>query len=152
MRFRYRAGSSPERASRHATETKRGAILVISYLNLNGRHTEEDVSMPDGIMVASACLSANLSCGAIAGPETSNNSLSIAPRTVAASRLYWWFPSGVVGLASARHRSVDSRRPRNGQLLMDIVGYLSLRWCIIIDDLAKTNALARYLAPYRTRG
>jgi len=52
-----------------------------------------------------------------------------------------------MGLASARHRSVDSRRRRSGRLLMDIVGCLPLRWCIIVDDLAEANASARYLAP-----
>lgn len=103
-----------------------------------------DVSMPDGIMV-SACLP----CNAIAGPETSNNSLSIAPHGGGESRVYWWFPSGVAGLASARYRSVDSRR-RSGRLLMDIAGCLPLRWCIIADDLAVANASARYLAPPHT--
>lgn len=104
-----------------------------------------DVSMPDGIMVASACLPA---CRAALSPGQ-KPAIIHCPlrRTVVASRVYWWFPSGVMGLASARHRSVDSRRRRSGRLLMDIVGCLPLRWCIIVDDLAEANASARYLAP-----
>lgn len=103
--------------------------------------------MPDGIMVAAACLPA---CRAALSPGQ-KPAIIHCPlrRTVVASRVYWWFPSGVMGLASARHRSVDSRRRRSGRLLMDIVGCLPLRWCIIVDDLAQPNASARYLAPSR---
>lgn len=113
----------------------------------NGR-PEEDVSMPDGIMVASACLP----CGAIAGPETSNNSLSIAPPRTRWRRVGCTddFLPGVAGLASAPFCRLPSDLGADG-LLMDIVGCLPLQRCIIVDDLGESNASARYSAPYRAR-
>ena len=66
-----------ERVPRHANDRgnkARGAILVISYLNA-GR-TEETSQCRTALW---SLLPACLPCGAIAGPETSNNSLSIAP-------------------------------------------------------------------------
>lgn len=135
-----------ERVPRHANgrgNKARGVILVISYLNLNAGRTEETSQCRTALWsLLPACLPALLS-------SSQKPAIIHCPvcRTVVASRVYWWFPSGVMGLASARHRSVDSRRPRSGRFLMDIVGCLPLRWCIIVDDLAEAKASTRYLAP-----
>ncbi|KYM77635.1 hypothetical protein ALC53_11977 [Atta colombica] len=80
MRFRYGAGStSGESSATRKRPRKQSARRDLGYFIPKRRPYGGDVSMPDGIMVASACLPACLPCGAIAGPETSNNSLSIAP-------------------------------------------------------------------------
>lgn len=76
-----------EGAPRHANgrgNKARGTILVISYLNLNtGRSSVRRRRLNAGRHYG-LCLPACLPCNAITGPETSNNSLSIAPHTVAA--------------------------------------------------------------------
>lgn len=146
MRFRYGAGStSGESSATRKRPRKQSAWRDLGYFIPKRRPYGGDVSMPDGIMVASACLSAYRA--ALSPGQKPVIIHCPLRRTVVASRVYWWFPSGVMGLASARHRSVDSRRRRSGRLLMDIVGCLPLRWCIIVDDLAKANASAPYLAP-----
>lgn len=151
LRCRKLAGESPATCKRPRKQSARCDLGYFMPKSKYGAgHTEETSQCRTALWSLPACLLACLPCNAIAGPETSNNSLSIAPHGGGESRVYWWFPSGVAGLASARYRSVDSRRRRSGRLLMDIVGCLPLRWCIIADDLAMANASARYLAPPRT--
>lgn len=150
MRFRCAAGStSGEGSATRKRPRKQSARPDLGYFipKPKCRPHGGDVSMPDGIMVASACLPA--CCAALSPGQKPAIIHCPLRRTVVASRVYWWFPSGVMGLASARHRSVDSRRRRSGRFLMDIVGCLPLRWCIIVDDLAEANASTRYLAPPR---